>query len=49
MITLRENPEANANGSPPAAAAEPWPHVRRILIAEDNGQLRGQLRELLSA
>jgi DNA-binding NtrC family response regulator len=52
MLMLRENPEANANGAPvaaPVAAAETWPHVRRILIAEDNVPLRGQLQELLSA
>jgi DNA-binding NtrC family response regulator len=50
MTTVREDSEANANGQPTAAVAvEPWPRVRRILIAEDNSQLRGQLQELLSA
>src|SRR5262245_61521691 len=49
MTVVREDPEANANGQRAAVAAEPWPHVRRILIAEDNSQLRGQLQEVLSA
>jgi DNA-binding NtrC family response regulator len=43
-----ENAEAHAVPAP-AAAPEARPHVRRLLIAEDNAQLRHQLQELLGA
>ena len=49
MIMVRETPEVTVAPHAATAVAEPWPHVRRILIAEDNGQLRGQLQELLGA
>jgi DNA-binding NtrC family response regulator len=52
MIMVRETPEvavAPQTAPTPSTVTEAWPHVRRILIAEDNGQLRGQLQELLGS
>jgi DNA-binding NtrC family response regulator len=48
-VMLRDTPPVRADGPAPVVTPEPRPHVRRILIAEDNGQLRQQLQELLSA
>src|SRR5262249_18494118 len=46
--TLREHPEGNAPAHGSAAPADARVPLRRILIAEDNEQLRQDLAELLA-
>src|SRR5947209_17821647 len=48
-VMLPQNADAKADVPVASAGPEARPHVRRLLIAEDNSQLRHQLQELLGA